>query len=111
MPTARDGLGVAAVGGMIYAAGGSGRTPLGSNGTLAMVEVYDPQTNTWATVAPMSTPRQYFGLAEERGRHTAADRRAPPRTTAHTRPPPRTTGSRGASQSVAARPTVPGTFL
>lgn len=54
MPTAREGLGVAAANnGKIYAIGG---------GTSA-VEEYDPATDTWTTRASMTTTRSYLGVA------------------------------------------------
>ena len=57
-------LGVAALGGKIYAAGG---TQLGG-ARLSSVEVFDPQTNSWAAVAPMSTVRGDFTLTAVRGK-------------------------------------------
>jgi hypothetical protein len=57
MPTARSGLGVAAVNGKIYAIGGMNGGHLNTN------EEYDPATNTWATKKPMPTPRSRFGIA------------------------------------------------
>jgi hypothetical protein len=57
MPTARDNLAVVAgPDGRIYAIGGQN-----SSGTLATVEVYDPQSNTWSTAAPL--PSASSGLA------------------------------------------------
>lgn len=57
MPTPRAGLGAAVVNGRIYVVGG--RTlnePL--NGTpLNVLEIYDPDTNTWAPGPPMPTAR------------------------------------------------------
>lgn len=56
MPTARSGIGVAIVDGIIYAIGGS-YDSFGEN------EAYDPATNTWTTKTPMPTPRINFGIA------------------------------------------------
>ena len=61
MPTARDGLGVAVVGGILYAVGG-----MGSSGTnLQTVESYDPGLNSWTSVAPM--PPAYRQLTRHPG--------------------------------------------
>jgi hypothetical protein len=57
MPTARSGLGVAAVDGKIYAIGGSN-----GNSQLDTNEMYDPATNTWVSKQPMSTARSRFGI-------------------------------------------------
>jgi N-acetylneuraminic acid mutarotase len=57
MPTAREGLLAAVVGGKIYAIGG---LTIGRNGGSAtgVVEGYNPGTNTWTSgFAPMPTPR------------------------------------------------------
>jgi probable HAF family extracellular repeat protein len=62
MPTARSGLGAAAVNGILYAVGGEG-----NNGILATVEAYDPATNTWTTKAPMPTARYGLGVAAVNG--------------------------------------------
>jgi N-acetylneuraminic acid mutarotase len=55
MPTARSGLGVAAVNGKIYAIGG--------NGGYIINEEYDPASNTWISKKPMPTGRSIFGIA------------------------------------------------
>jgi len=52
MLTARAFFGVAVVDGKIYAIGGAG----------AVNEVYDPETNTWATKKPMPNPRHNFAI-------------------------------------------------
>ena len=67
MPTARDCLGVAALGGKIFAVGG-----IKARCALRTAEAYDPQTNTWAALASMCTPRCSFGLAAVQGRLFAA---------------------------------------
>lgn len=59
MPTARLGLGVAAVDGKIYAIGGCSDTAF----TVGTNEMYDPATDTWTTEAPMPTPSDDFGIA------------------------------------------------
>jgi len=58
MPTARGGLGVAVVNGMIYAIGGSN-----NNTQLAVNEEYNPVTDTWTTKSPMPTARSGFAIA------------------------------------------------
>ncbi|XP_048852873.1 kelch-like protein 1 [Brienomyrus brachyistius] len=52
MSTPRHSLGVTAYKGKIYAVGGINRPD-----HLQTMEVYDPTTNRWHAVAPMSTPR------------------------------------------------------
>jgi hypothetical protein len=63
MPTARAGLSTAAVNGIVYAMGGyiPDGTPDVHYPDFAVVEAYDPATDTWTTKAPMPTPR--FGLS------------------------------------------------
>jgi len=62
MSTGRDGLGVAALDGKIYAVGGSdGNTPIASG------EVYDPATNSWTPIASMPTARTQLRLAAVNG--------------------------------------------
>ena len=58
MPTARSGLGVTVVNGLLYAVGGSN-----SSGFLATVEAYDPATNTWTSKASVPTRRSGVGVA------------------------------------------------
>ena len=36
------------------------------------MEVFDPQTNAWTALAPMSTPRSLFAMAAVQGRIYAA---------------------------------------
>ena len=55
MPTPRCGVAVAALNGLIYAAGG---TPTSGSVKYAVVEVYNPTTNTWASAPSMITCRQ-----------------------------------------------------
>ncbi len=62
MPTARDGLGVVAVNGKIYAIGGDAGAQI-FNAIFNTNEVYDPATNNWTTKAPMPTARNGFGIA------------------------------------------------
>jgi len=74
MNQARDGLGVVAVNGKIYAIGGSTENHkegfdnahraefVGTN------ECYDPVTDTWVTLADMPTPRSNFAIAAYQGK-------------------------------------------
>lgn len=59
LPTAREHLAVAVVEGKLYAIGGRWK----GRGNLAVLEVYDPATDTWRRLPDMPTPR---------GGHTAA---------------------------------------
>ena len=61
MPTARAGLGGAVSGRYIYAIGGRTTTAPCNGGELDVVERYDTQTNTWATMAPLPEPRSDLG--------------------------------------------------
>lgn len=55
MPTARAAFAVTQANGKLYAIGGSGGI-----GGLSSVDVYDPSTNTWTTIASMPTPRAHL---------------------------------------------------
>jgi N-acetylneuraminic acid mutarotase len=70
MPTPRDGLGAAVVGDSIYAVGGRSQTfgPCTDVLPLATVERYDIATNTWTTVAPLTTPRSDIGAIDHGGK-------------------------------------------
>ena len=60
MPVARRGHAVVAgPDGLMYVVGGVEEGP-GANG-LASVDVYNPMTDTWSTVASMPTTRAFFG--------------------------------------------------
>ncbi|MDE2290560.1 MAG: hypothetical protein KGL53_00650, partial [Elusimicrobia bacterium] len=54
MPTPREFLGAAAVGGRVFAFGGDNTT---ITSPLAVNEEFDPESNTWAARAPMLNPR------------------------------------------------------
>jgi kelch-like protein 17 (actinfilin) len=71
MITARETAGVAALGGKLYVAGGS-KFDFDEGGALSSVEVFDPQTNAWTALAPMSTPRSLFAMAAVQGKIYAA---------------------------------------
>jgi hypothetical protein len=59
MPTARSGVGLAALDGKVYVIGGEGWIDeLG--GVSRAVEAYDPKRNSWAEEAQMPTPRRGF---------------------------------------------------
>jgi N-acetylneuraminic acid mutarotase len=58
MPTARSGFAIAVFDRKIYAIGGTtGDSTSDNSGFTGANEVYDPETNTWKTKAPMPTPR------------------------------------------------------
>lgn len=57
MPTAREGLGVGVVNGILYAVGGQ---VSGAVHPMATLQAYDPATDTWTTKAPMPTARAYL---------------------------------------------------
>ena len=62
MPTPRHGLQVVELGGKIYAIGGQTTTSDTTTASYSkVVEVYDPETNTWTTAASMNNTRSYFG--------------------------------------------------
>ncbi|MBI3977576.1 MAG: hypothetical protein HY331_05250 [Chloroflexi bacterium] len=65
MPTSRAAMAVAVSNGRIFAIGGwSGPVPDNARPTpLAVVEEYDPSTNTWLARTPMPTPRYTLGAA------------------------------------------------
>jgi hypothetical protein len=69
MPTFRRGLGADALGGLAYAVGGysGGNLTGGGPGYVAIVERYDPVARTWASVASMSTTREYLAVVAASG--------------------------------------------
>ena len=64
LPTPREGLAVGVVDGVLYAVGGTDE-PTG--GLFAVVEAYDPETNSWATRAAMPTARYSLGIGVVNG--------------------------------------------
>jgi N-acetylneuraminic acid mutarotase len=62
VPTARSGIGVAALDGKIYVLGGEGWID-DFGGVFRANEAYDPKTNVWAKEARMPTPRHGFAKA------------------------------------------------
>lgn len=58
MPTARSGLGVSVVDGLIYAVGGALEDEISS-----ALEIYDPATDTWTVGADLTTPREWLTTA------------------------------------------------
>ena len=65
MPTARSDFSTSVVDGKIFAIGGRIRVGSGEFGDLALakVEMYDPETDTWAQKANMPTPRSAVSTA------------------------------------------------
>jgi N-acetylneuraminic acid mutarotase len=57
MPTPRRGFATGVVGTKIYTFGGEGNPDAASKGVFNQVEVYDTETDTWASLAPMRIPR------------------------------------------------------
>jgi kelch-like protein 20 len=79
MGTKRLGVAVAVLDGYLYAIGGSdGQCPLNTGNVWQelkdfnliinfLVERYDPKTNKWLSVAPMTTRRKHLGCAVYNG--------------------------------------------
>ncbi len=68
MLTARESLGLASVGGKLYAVGGvdhslTGLPPAERNRPGSTVEEYDPAANAWTAKASMPTSRYHLGMA------------------------------------------------
>lgn len=63
LPTARSELGVAALDGRIYAAGGMNRW-----GRTAAFEVYDPRVDEWRQLAALPLALNHLGIAAAQGR-------------------------------------------
>ena len=70
MPTPRSNAGAAVVDGKIYVIGGLAATDrrMESTKILKVVEVYDPQTDTWESKQDMSQPRLSFGIGAVNGK-------------------------------------------
>ena len=73
-PTPREHLGVAALNGKLYVAGGR---EAGYDTNLRLFEVYDPATRRWRRLAPLPTARGGTGLAAVAGRLVSAGGEAP----------------------------------
>ncbi|VEL35210.1 unnamed protein product [Protopolystoma xenopodis] len=59
----RGGVGVASLSGRLYAVGGHNAPPSQSAALrTASVEVYDPVTDSWTEVAPLSSPRDSIAV-------------------------------------------------
>jgi N-acetylneuraminic acid mutarotase len=67
LPTARSGIGVAALGGKIYVLGGEGWVG-DFGGVFRANEAYDPNRNSWAGQLRMPTPRHGFAVAVIEGK-------------------------------------------
>jgi N-acetylneuraminic acid mutarotase len=63
MPTARSGIAAAAIDGKLVVLGGE-VNPASPQGVFAEVEVYDPDTDAWASLEPMPVPRHGVGAVE-----------------------------------------------
>ena len=64
LPTARQEVGAAALGGKLYCGGGL----LSNRTTTATVEVFDPATAGWSRILNMPTPLHHFGMAAAGGK-------------------------------------------
>ncbi|XP_071650413.1 kelch-like protein 5 [Temnothorax longispinosus] len=64
MSKRRGDVGVGVVNGCLYALGGYETYSAWISSKLDCVERYDPKTDTWTMVAPMSVPRTSFGVCE-----------------------------------------------
>jgi N-acetylneuraminic acid mutarotase len=64
LPTARQEVAHAVIGGKIYVPGGLGSGGIGST----IVEVFDPQANSWSTASPLPEPLHHLGLAAVNGK-------------------------------------------
>ncbi len=62
LPTARGGIGSGVVDGKIIVVGGEGNNAVAS-GVFDEVEMYDPATDEWTSLASMRTPRHGMGAA------------------------------------------------
>ncbi|MCI0434022.1 MAG: hypothetical protein L0271_10265 [Gemmatimonadetes bacterium] len=67
MPTAREGLAAAVVGGKIYTIGGDATFDWCSPGK-SVVEIYDPASDSWSAGSAMPTPRNLLAAASVGGR-------------------------------------------
>ena len=67
MPTARGGTACGVIGNRIAVVGGEGNGAVAS-GVFPQAEIYDATANTWATLAPMPSPRHGMGAAVVGGR-------------------------------------------
>jgi N-acetylneuraminic acid mutarotase len=65
-PTARSGVGSAAVGGKLYVMGGCNNTDC--NNVSSALQVYDPTTDTWTTKAPMLTAVDFMQVGQSEPR-------------------------------------------
>ncbi len=67
MPTPRGALGIAALDGLIYAVGGA--SPIGwkAKHAYSELEVYNPRTDEWRSLAPMPTAREHLAGASAGG--------------------------------------------
>ena len=66
MPTARWNLGAVEANGKVYAVCGN-LLPPWEDGTLTLVEVYDPNTDSWTTGVDMNFPRQAASIGQVNG--------------------------------------------
>jgi N-acetylneuraminic acid mutarotase len=68
MTSPRDAFSTVAYDGKIYLLGGGTNEPSSNAEILDLVEVYDPEVNSWETLAPMPSPRAYFSACVVNGK-------------------------------------------
>lgn len=68
MPTARSGHAAAAIDGKLVVLGGEVNVDNPPNQVFVEVELYDPETDRWVSLAPMPVPRHGMGAAVWDGR-------------------------------------------
>jgi len=68
MPTARSGHAAAAIDGKLVVLGGEVDASNPPNRVFVEVELYDPETNRWVSLAPMPVPRHGMGALTVSGR-------------------------------------------
>jgi N-acetylneuraminic acid mutarotase len=68
MTSPRDAFSTVAYDGKIYLLGGETNEPSSNADILDLVEVFDPESNSWETLAPMPSPRAYFSACVANGK-------------------------------------------
>jgi len=68
MTSPRDAFSTVAYDGKIYLLGGETNEPSSNADILDLVEAFDPETDSWETLAPMPSPRAYFSACVVNGK-------------------------------------------
>ena len=66
--TPRGGVASAVLNGRLFVFGGEGNAAPASSGVFPTVEAYDPRTNAWEALPPLTVPRHGYGAATLDGR-------------------------------------------